>query len=307
MVAAAPLDEGAHAALVRLLGRLRRYPEAEAHYAHARELLRREVAAPAGGPLDEAIRGVRRDTRSAAAHASVAAAVPAVERVAIDAAVPLVGRDDECRALDALLSAEQRQLLLLVGEPGIGKTRLLDHFEHAAVAAGYRVVRGRCYEAEMVRPYGLWLDALRGAATGQMTAQLRAAAAPLLAASGDEIATAGSRARLFDAAAALIEALCATCPVAFALDDLQWLDEGSAALLHFLARSLDARVVFVGAARAGEIDDNPWTKRLLQSLARERRVQRQELAPLAACDVAALLARAGGADGRRRGDARKRG
>ena len=66
MVAADPLDEAAHATLVRLLAAAGRYPEAETHYAYARDLLRRELSLPDGGALDEAIRQVRRQQRQAA-------------------------------------------------------------------------------------------------------------------------------------------------------------------------------------------------------------------------------------------------
>ncbi|MGT2490239.1 hypothetical protein ACU4GD_06080 [Cupriavidus basilensis] len=90
-------------------------------------------------------------------------------------------------------------------------------------------------------------------------------------------------------------ACCAGSPPAnrwrLALDDLQWLDEGSAALLHFLCRTLETgtRMIFAGCARAGEVDDNPWAKGLLHSLAREGRLLRLPLAPLAVPEVAALL------------------
>ena len=65
MVAADPLAEAAHAALVRMLAAAGRYPEAERHYTWARELLRREVEMSAGGPLDDAIHRARRERRDA--------------------------------------------------------------------------------------------------------------------------------------------------------------------------------------------------------------------------------------------------
>ncbi|MGT2490238.1 AAA family ATPase [Cupriavidus basilensis] len=80
---------------------------------------------------------------------------------------PLIGRLSERDAIERLVAgggSESGVLLLLLGEPGIGKTTLLDHFAGRAEASGFQVLRGRCYEAEMVRPYGLWLDTLRGIA-----------------------------------------------------------------------------------------------------------------------------------------------
>ncbi|MBL8289282.1 MAG: AAA family ATPase [Rubrivivax sp.] len=311
MVAAEPLAEGAHATLVALLAAAGRYPEAERHYAWARDLLRREVAAPDGGPLDEAIRRVRRERREAAAAAAAALAAtsaaasssdpatpaaahgeePAFERTA----APLLGRQAELAAIAATLQAPHAApLLLFTGEPGIGKTRLLEQFAADAGRAGRLVIRTRCFEAEMVRPYGMWLDALRALPTAGIDADTLARAAPLLAGrAGDS----GDRARLFEAAAALLRAATARQPLALLLDDLQWIDEGSAALLHYLVRTLvggapafDRAACFAGAARAGEVDDNPPARALLLSLAREGRLGTVPLAPLDAAEAGRLLA-----------------
>ena len=292
MVAADPLAEAAHAALVRLLAAAGRYPDAERHYAWARELLQREIAMPAGGPLDDAIHRVRRERRDAGAAPPPPALAPVVDAPAPAARVnarALLGRDAERAAIAQAIAGRGRApLLLFAGEPGIGKTRLLDHVAESAAGAGRRVIRGRCFEAEMVRPYGLWLDALRGVSTAGVAGDTLAQAAPLLA---GQAAEGGNRERLFDAAAALVRSLAALHPLALLLDDLQWIDEGSAALLHFLARTLDAgsAVLLAGAARAGEIDDNPSAKGLLQSLARAGGVQRMDLAPLGEADARALL------------------
>ena len=317
MVAADPLVEGAHATLVRLLGAAARYPDAETHYSYARDLLRREVSAPPGGPLDEAIHAVRHEVRTqsgstkpvppqrpadlaakAAAEPHLAAPTTLLAPVrttplTTPLATQLVGRHVECLAMATYLAAPERapgRLLLFVGEPGIGKTRLLAHLAESAVAAGWQVIRGRCYEAEMVRPYGLWLDALRTIDASAIASEALGDAATLLGVRPGAEPT-GDRARLFAAAAALIRALASARPLVLALDDLQWIDEGSAALLHYIARTqgAGAPVLLAGAARAGEIDDNGWAKGLLQSLVREQRLERFALAPLDAAQAAALL------------------
>jgi DNA-binding SARP family transcriptional activator len=297
MVAADPLAEAAHATLVRLLAAAGRYPEAERHYGWARELLRREVSLPDGGALDEAIRSVRRLQRQAAANpvaaATGAAGTPRTESPFLDLArpilplrAPLVGRADECRAIEAALAATggAPPLLLLQGEPGIGKTRLLDHLAERAGAHGRRVIRARCFEAEAVRPYGYWLDALRGVPTEGASARLLEQAAPLLGGGDGAV----SREQLFDAVAELLRRLAQQQPLAVMVDDLQWIDAASAALLHFVARRLaepPMPVLFAAAARAGEIDDNADAKGLVQSLARERALQQLDLQPLVEGDV----------------------
>lgn len=302
MVSSDPLAEGAHATLVRLLAAAGRYPEAEQHYAYARELLRREVALPDGGALDETIRAVRRRQRQAAASprppappqapaAPAARALSFLElaRPAAPAPAAMIGRDVECRTIDAAIDAPQAApVLLLLGEPGIGKTRLLDHLAERADARGLRLIRARCFEAEAVRPYGFWIDALRGLPSDGTGAQLLAAVAPLMGGAVGAV----SREQLFDAAAALLDGLAARQPLAVVVDDLQWIDDASAALLHFVARRLadpSRPVLFAAAARADEVDDNPSARGLLQSLARERTLLRLALQPLTEDDVRGWL------------------
>lgn len=336
MVAADPLAEAAHAALVRLLAAAGRYPDAERHYDWARDLLRREVALAPGGSLDEAIHRARRECRAAGAPPATPPAardanMPAPQPGPLQGPLPgvlsgpstgipsgpssgpspgrppaalpapavdetpggeaaLLGRDAERGAIaEALARTSPRaRLLFFAGEPGIGKTRLLDHLAERAQAAGRRVIRGRCFEAEMVRPYGLWLDALRGVSTEGVPPETLAQAAPLVAGQFHE---SGNREQLFDAAAALLRCLAQRQPLALLLDDLQWIDEGSAALLHYVARTLDGGVpvVLAAAARAGEIDDNRWAKGLLRSLARGGALQRLDLGPLGESHARTLL------------------
>ena len=290
MVATDPLAEAAHAALVRLLGAVGRYPEAEQHYGWARDLLRREVAMADGGPLDQAIRHVRRALRASAA-AAAAQPTPGDGRDSAEHGIPIIGRTSERALIEHALGepAGTRRLLLFAGEPGIGKTRLLGYLAQAAADAGHAVVRGRCFEAEMVRPYGLWIDALRSFDASGMPAGTLLQAAPLL--TGSPHAPSGSRETFFDAALGLVRRISSVQPLALLLDDLQWVDEGSAALLHYVVRQLDpaAPLVMAGAARSGEVDDNPWARTLLQSLAREDRLQQVRIGPLEFSDAAMLL------------------
>lgn len=299
MVAADPLIEAEQATLVQLLARVGRYPDAEAHYLWARELLRRELALPDGGLLDQAIRRVRLLQRQGtgpvpeppAALPDEAGTAPApagepLTRTAVadrdppPAAPALVGRDDACQAIEAALDTRgPSPVLLFVGEPGLGKTRLLDHLAARATAHGRRVLRARCFEAESVLPYGFWLDALRGVSVNGVDDAVLARAAPLL---GRGTGT-SSREALFEAAGALLDALAQRQPLVLLIDDLQWIDDSSAALLHAVIRRLagEARpLLCAAAARLGEVDDNAAAKRVLQSLARERVLQRHELRPL---------------------------
>ncbi|CAG9181259.1 hypothetical protein LMG23992_04460 [Cupriavidus laharis] len=279
MVAADPLAEPAHAALVGMLSAAGRYPDAEQHYAHARELLQRELSMPSDGPLDQAIRQARRRQQGRCATPQTGEST-APDTTAMPApSSPLIGRRREQQILDALVASHSASMLtLLEGEPGIGKTRLLDYLADTARHAGFRVLRGRCYAVEMIRPYGLWSDALRTMAEGWPSA------------SGPEAAS-GTREQLFSDTAAWLARLAAVQPLAVLLDDLQWMDEGSAALLHYLCRTLptQAPVIACAAARVAETGDNPWARGLLQSLARDGHLRRLPLRPLDSDEVAALL------------------
>ncbi|RKT20904.1 putative ATPase [Paraburkholderia sp. RAU2J] len=315
LVDADSLDESGHATLIGLLEAAGRHPDAQEHYHYARELLHRELGARACATLDEAVQRMRQGTCRARPNDSSGRLHRAENRAPADtfhAAIqsegasagdqqaltrlPLVGRNVERARLDGLLTTASvaNQLTLLTGEPGIGKTRLLEYFSQCASNAAYRVLRGRCYEAETIRPYGIWIDALRDVETdaSQLVGErLAPLFRPTVQSSSEIPRDEGSRERLFEAVVALIDRMSGEQRLAFVLDDLQWLDESSAALLHFVLRRLDRElpVVFVAAARPAETDENRFARTLLQSLARDCKVTRVTMAPLSADEVAALI------------------
>ncbi|HSS37696.1 MAG TPA: AAA family ATPase, partial [Polyangia bacterium] len=197
---------------------------------------------------------------------------------------------------DAVASARagvSTPVLLFVGDPGIGKTRLLELFVDEVRAAGGAVLRGRAFEAEMVRPYGPWSDALAGArppGDAPAGADLLPDLAPLAPAAGTPAGGAADRGRLYEAVAQLLTRVAPTGLLAIVLDDIQWLDEASAALLHFLARApVGGRILIACAARAGELGDNSATLRVVRALDRERRLVQHRLEPLGPAETAALV------------------
>ena len=228
-----PLSEKAHAEVVRLLTELGRKQEAQQQYETCRRILANEL-------------GTKPSARLIAARAAAPSAPPRVMDPVPEAApatIPLVGRDSVLRQLDACVESAIQgradKMLLVTGEPGIGKSRMLDELAARVRATGGRVLRGRAFEAEMVRPYGAWIDALRSVAIADVAGSLRADLAPMLPelqTSGD---ARGDKALLFDAVARLVARMAEEgTPVAVLLDDIQWFDEASAALLHFVARAL---------------------------------------------------------------------
>ena len=293
MVSADPLSEAAHGRLVALLALLGRRKDAQDHFEYARALLQREMGAPLVGELRPPTAPRRaQPNESSKAQASVAASrAPALEP-SIAMATGLFGRGAEQDAVRAALAGligdGAPPGLLFVGEPGIGKSRLMDFVAQEGARSGVRIVSARCFEAEAVRPYGCWADALRAAITAQSDPKMRrdlAFFAPLTDAPRDDD---GSRTRLFAAVTSLLTSICTTSPIVLMIDDLQWIDEGSASLLHYVLRTVVApsRLLFVGSARTDEIDDNPWCKRVVGALAESGAVKRVALAPLGDDDVA---------------------
>src|SRR5689334_12701614 len=99
---------------------------------------------------------------------------------------PLVGRDPELRVLDEVLDDlwdGGSPALVVTGEPGIGKTRMLEELTSRTAARGGVAVTGRAAEYETDLPLGVWIDALETVlvdASPVLRAQDRAALAGVL-------------------------------------------------------------------------------------------------------------------------------
>jgi len=323
-VAIDPLAEAAHVDVVRILGRLGRVREAQAQVESCRRILETELGARASEALEQARReltaqptaqgtplvlagappGPRQSVLAVPAVLAAPAAPPGTREISFPAPEgshpgarpPLVGRDAPretiAAAVERAAAGRSGPALLFVGDPGIGKTRLLDLVCDEVGAARGTVLRGRAFEAEMVRPYGPWLDAL-GAVAPPPGIDL-GPLAPLLGPGGSrgiQPTSSVDRAQLFDAFVHVLGAWSAAAGVlALILDDVQWLDEASAALLHFVGRAAPGgRVLTACAARAGELGDNASALRVVRALQRERRLEQHTLAPLGAAETAALV------------------
>lgn len=294
-LASRPFSEEAHAAVVRLLGRAGRREEAREQYEVSRKVLREELNHGALPELEEA----RRAAGSAPSADQEAALVDRAEpgpaggeaitptrpRFAPSDEVPLVGREAE-RDLLAEVAAGAAQggacdLLLVTGALGIGKTRLLEELAAIVRDDDGEVLPGRAFQAEMIRPYGAWIEALRAIPTNEVPADLRPELAALLPELGAPPPEEGDRNRLFDAVVALLEHRAAARTVAVLLDDVHWLDEASCALLHFVARHVtESGVLLACGARDADLEESAPARRLLGSLDRVGNLRRLSLSPL---------------------------
>jgi DNA-binding SARP family transcriptional activator/tetratricopeptide (TPR) repeat protein len=265
-----PFAEDAHISVIELLAASGRTREALQQYESCRRMLEGQLGARPSSALERA-----RSALGAGRTAERDARVPALVRAEPTRTTPLVGRAVEhariALAVDAAVAGNSRDVLWITGEPGIGKTRLLEEAAALVREANGIVLAGRAYEAEMVRPYGPWIDALRQAAPSVGAHAPGADVTLLLPELGADASPGGDRQRLFDAVANLVAALTTDRrPAALILDDVQWLDEASAGLLHFVARSLrGSRVLVICAARSAELSDNAPTACVLRALRRD--------------------------------------
>jgi len=215
----------------------------------------------------------------------------------------LVGRVVELAALEEALAeaAAGRQMTVLVpGEAGVGKSRLVDEFAERAVAGGARVLVGRCVAlGEDGLPFAPFVAALRSLLAESGAEALAETAGPgreALARLLPEVGPVGpdsptGRGRLFEVVATVLERVGAEQPVVLVLEDLHWADGSTRDLLRFLVRVLPgARVLVVGTYRSDEMRRGHPLRPLLAELERVPSVERLEVPRLARAEVGSLLA-----------------
>ncbi|MEW2490615.1 AAA family ATPase [Streptomyces sp. NPDC048411] len=216
-----------------------------------------------------------------------------------------VGRAGELTSLtDALAratgghpdSAGEPQALLIGGEAGVGKTRLVEEF---LIAAGRReavVAVGGCVEIGAdglpYAPFSTALRALRRTLPDEMAAACAgqegelARLLPELGEADRDATDEHGTARLFELTARLLERISADRPVVFVLEDLHWADASTRHLLAYLFRTLrSGRLVVIGTYRADDIHRRHPLRPLLAELDRLRTVRRIELARFSHAEV----------------------
>ncbi|MFF7716948.1 AAA family ATPase [Streptomyces sp. NPDC007988] len=218
-----------------------------------------------------------------------------------------VGRTGELTALGHALSratAGEPQALLIAGEAGVGKTRLVEEFHGEACRAGAVVALGGCVEIGAdglpFAPFSTALRALRR----QLPDELAAAAAGqeeelarLLPELGEAPARRQGRpdeestARLFELTARLLERVAAERTVVLVLEDLHWADASTRHLLAYLLRTLRrGRLVVLATYRSDDIHRRHPLRPLLAELDRLRTVQRVEVPRFSRDEVARQMA-----------------
>lgn len=296
-----PTREGLYVPLMRAHAAAGHLAEALQAYERCRRALAEELGVDPGPAVRAAHARLLRDDESGAESSSndpsLVATAAADERSpgrfrpvrggAGQLHLPCVGRGQELACLVSYLGtalAGDGQLVLLHGEPGIGKSRLLEELRQLAESRGARVLAARCYEMERDLPYAPLVEALTAflleeadptevpSALGQWGAQL-AALIPSLhdlvpgLPRHQPLRPDAERSALLAGLTHLLVSLGRGTAVTLLLDDLQWADASTVQWLHYIARRLSGEpVLIVGTYRSNEVGADHPLQRLRDSL-----------------------------------------
>lgn len=240
--------------------------------------------------------------------------VPLHVRLATRPGVGYVGRVEERRLLaDAFKSAaagDGREVILISGEPGIGKSSLAAEAARSAVEVGAIALYGRCDE-DLGLPYQPLAEALshyvtyapqallvehvrdHGGELAHLVPALRRRIPELPPPASTDADT--GRYLLFAAVTGLLTAATQAMPLVLVLDDLQWADKPSLLLLKLLASTLETqRFVIIGTYRDSDLHRSHPLLDTLAALRREARTHRINLSGLSDRDVVAVMEGAAG-------------
>ena len=265
------------------------------------EVLERELAVAPGEAIGAMYQRLRAGTLD---HDEVQGEVQG-EDLAPVAESPFVGRDLELNQLNEAWNTAREggaHLVLVTGEPGIGKTRLAQELGRRVRAEGHVVASARAYEAAGRLPWGPVVDLLRSKALrshidtldtvwrtelARLLPELLDASQPSGRSQSGDLA---QRQRLFDAVSRAI--VVADRPRLLIIDDLQWCDAETIELIGFVVRSgRTAPVLFVGTVRSEELPEHHPLGELVDALGHDRAVTTVPLDPLDEATTATLAAR----------------
>ena len=243
---------------------------------------------------------------------------------------PLIGRDQELETMyQVLLASEQGtrahaghkkvfspsldtqhhpQCLLLVGEAGIGKTRLAEELSQEALKRGWAVAWSRVYAQESSVPYRQWTEVLRNAlAHGlwqrqeitkqRLVYQSLSTLLPELHDLFPEVVYPSPQSpeqeqlRLWEATLKLLSTISERTPLLLVLDDFHWADASSSELFAYLVRRMHGHsIVMVGTYRDNELPASNPLRPLLTDLQREQVILSIPIQPLSDEQIASLVA-----------------
>jgi len=217
----------------------------------------------------------------------------------------LVGRTDAVEQLQAALAAARTgepRHVVIGGEAGVGKTRLLSRSRELAEADGVRVLRGGCVSmGDAGLPFAPYTEIVRSLVAQEGVPQVAAFAgratldlARLVPAlSPEEVPPAQemwAQTRLYEALLDLFRRLVERAPLIVQLEDMHWADAGTLAATSFLLRTIHSEAISIVATfRADEVIRKHPLRPWLAEIARDDNVERIDLEPLDHAELAALV------------------
>ncbi|HVU69162.1 MAG TPA: DUF6788 family protein, partial [Ktedonobacteraceae bacterium] len=302
----------------------------------------RSVLAPRAPGANNAQSAGRGTLQSNGAHASdgsgyssasLPAVVPPHMQIGRTQQSPLVGRDEEMARLDQLLDITQQsrglklagqkksslltpmdlniprrqQCVMLMGDVGIGKTRLAEETARKAKRRNWAVAWSRAYTQESSVPYRLWTETLRKAMSQGLWQRQEVTKRPLiyqplrslLPELADLLPPAlqqmppppeQEQLRLWESTRALLSTICENTTLLIVLDDLQWADSSSCELLTYLVRQMRGMpIMFLCTCRDTELPGNHPLRGLLTDLQREQAVEQIPVKPLSDTEISQLI------------------
>lgn len=219
--------------------------------------------------------------------------------------------------------AKQTRVLLLMGEAGIGKTRLAEELSHEAYTRGWAVAWTRAYEQEGAVPYRPWIELLRtllqNIPAADLVSSVGSKASDDPATTVHTISTAlerlstllpelrdllpvhgkihpqlppeQERLHLWEATLALLSLLSRTTPLLLVLDDLHWTDGSSRELLAYITRHIqEQRILLLATCLDVELSPNHVLRTLIADLRREQAIITVAVQPLTQAQIGSLVA-----------------
>jgi DNA-binding SARP family transcriptional activator/tetratricopeptide (TPR) repeat protein len=308
----APLEETAHRRLVELLSAAGDGEGALLAYEDFRSTLRRALEIEPSPQMRELAGRLREEVEERASLSASLAHSAATSTPLSALEVPFAGRHEEFGALvseyHVCVSGEEPRVVTMIGEAGIGKTRLAKEFLGWARARGADVLKGGASEGAGL-PYGPLVEAIRPriererapddlledawlSELSRLLPELKERYPDLPSPTSGEGETA--KGALFEAIAKMMGALASRVPVVLFLDDLQWADATTLEVLKYSGRrwaEQGAPILLMVAARPEELEAGSSFERWLPSLGRRLPVRSLALGPLGNEDVEGLLLR----------------
>lgn len=244
LAAMAPFDEEVHRSFMRALWLHGQGASALRHYESVMAMLESELPEGISAQTKELVERIReRPNREIEGSLS------------IDRDPPFVGREKEFRVLRAIaadIGVTETTAVVLSGEGGIGKSRLMREFTRSLELESLRVLTSRCYQAEEDLPYSPIVDAITPLAKDMMASdpsvgesfQRLAFLLPDFGSRAGQERDRGSvdppawRRQLFEEVASFLATAAKREPIIWIIDDAQWIDRASRGLIHYVSRRL---------------------------------------------------------------------